>query len=128
MAGTIHPNNLSYQQMSKLRKSSSSSPPFLSNASNTKSLAFQKITDSSQIQFPAQGIYYTYRPAGPDAGILERFIASLSLIYYKYLLHSGIYVMNKNERRIVNTVVIVSVFLSSYQLFQLLETIFGSEL
>lgn len=111
--------------MTKLRNSSSSSP--IPSESETKSLAFQKITDSSQIQFPKQGTYYVYQPAGPNAGVFERFTAFISLIYYKYLLHSGIYVMTKNERRIVNSIVVVSVFLSTYQLFLLLRTVFGSE-
>jgi hypothetical protein len=93
--------------------------------SNSDSLAFKKITNSSQIQFPNQDIYYIYRPAKADASLFERFAAFLSLLYYKYLLHTGIYVMNKNERRIVNGIVMISVILSSYQLLQLFTILLG---
>jgi len=108
--------------------SKSKTSPTLSNVSDglSESLAFHKITDSSQIQFPNQDIYYVYRPPRLNANIFERFLAHLSLMYYKYLLHSGIYVMAKSERRIVNSVVAVSVFLSAYQLILLFGVIIGS--
>ena len=107
--------------MMKFTTSSSSS----ATETNVKSLAFQKITDSSQIQFPNQNTYYIYCPAKANAGIFENFFAFISLIYYKYLLHSGIYVMTKNERRIVNSIVLVSFLLSTYQLIQLFGIVFG---
>lgn len=94
------------------------------NASS-ESLAFKKITDSAQLQFPNQEIYYIYRPARADASRLEKFAAFVSLMYYKYLLNSGIYVMNKNERRIVNSIVVISVILSTYQTLQLLSILLG---
>ena len=100
--------------------------PILSTQNtSSESLAFKNITDSSQIQFPNQETYYIYRPAKTDASLFERFAAFLSLIYYKYLLHTGIYVMNKNERRIINSIVMVSVILSSYQLLQLFTILLG---
>ena len=95
------------------------------NELGTESLAFKKITDSKQIQFPNQEIYYVYRPAKADASLIERLAAFLSLIYYKYLLHTGIYVMTKNERRIINGIVMMSVILSSYQLLQLFNILLG---
>lgn len=100
-------------------------PMLSAQNSNCDSLALKKIADSSQIQFPDQGTYYIYRPAKTDASLFERFAAFLSLIYYKYLLHTGIYVMNKNERRIINSIVMVSVILSSYQILQLFTILLG---
>lgn len=110
--------------MTKSKTSSSAS-----TSKNTKtSLAFQKITDSSQIQFPKQDIYYIHRPCRAGANIFEKLLAFVSLMYYKYLIHSGVYVMTKNERRIVNAIVIISIFLSTYQFVQLLRTIFDSDI
>jgi len=100
--------------------------PILSTQNTSSdSLAFKNITDSSQIQFPNQETYYIYHPAKTNASLFERFAAFLSLTYYKYLLHTGIYVMNKNERRIINSIVMVSVILSSYQLLQLFTILLG---
>lgn len=96
-------------------------------SASTGSLAFTKTTDSSKIQFPLQDTYYTYRPPKPDASLFQRALALLSLYYYKYLLHSGIYVMTKNERRLVNSVVVLSVILSMYQVVMLLLTLFTNE-
>ncbi len=107
---------------------SESDPSLKPSDRSTKSLAFQKITDSAQIQFPNQDTYFVYRPAKANANIFEQFLAFLSLMYYKYLLHSGIYVMNKSERRVVNTIVLVSVGLSAYQCFLLLGAVLGIEI
>jgi hypothetical protein len=41
------------------------------------------------------------------------------------LLHSGIYVMTKNERRIVNSIVALSVILSVYQTGLLIVSLFS---
>lgn len=113
--------------MSKTKLTTSVKKEKIATADNSssESLAFKKITDSAQIQFPNQDIYYVYRPAKAKASLLERLAAFLSLIYYKYLLHSGLYVMTKNERRIINGIVMVSVILSTYQLLQLFNILLG---
>lgn len=104
--------------------SSSAAPAAASTSSS--SLAFSKIVDSSQIQFPDQEIYYIYRPPRSGATAFQQLTGFLSLYYYKYLLHSGIYVMTRNERRIVNSIVVLSVILSTYQLFSLIFSLFSS--
>lgn len=106
--------------MSKIKEEN-----MLNNNNSSESLAFKKITNSAQIQFPDQQIYYIYRPAKPNASLFERFAAFLSLIYYKYLLHTGVYVMSKNERRVVNSIVVIGFFLSTYQMVQLLQILLG---
>ena len=74
--------------MTKLRNSSSSASPIPSE-SETKSLVFQKSPIHPKSSSKKQGTYYVYQPAGPNAGVFERFTAFISLIYYKYLLHFG---------------------------------------
>jgi hypothetical protein len=113
-----------YYQSFKMSLKKATVSKDISNES-TESLAFKKVTNSEIIHFPKQANYYIYRPARPDASPFERFSALLSLIYYKYLIHSGVYVMNKNERRMVNSIVVLSVILSSYQLFLLICTVLG---
>lgn len=88
---------------------------------STVSLAFTHITDPSQLQFQNQDNFYVYKPAKKDANIFHKILAPISLCYYKYLLHTGVYVMSKNERRIFNGVVVLSVFLSSYQLYLMIS-------
>lgn len=77
------------------------------------------------MQFPKLNTYYVYRPASPNAGTLERLRAFLSLLYYKYLLHTGLYVMTTTERQVINLIVIVSVVLSVNQLYELSKTAIG---
>lgn len=71
------------------------------------------------LQFPTHKTYYLYHPPGPNANLLQRTSALISLVYYKYLLHTGMYVLTKNERRIINTIVLASILLSINQLYQL---------
>lgn len=99
-----------------------------SNASlasgKTANLASKHINSPQQLQFPNNGTYYVYKPAGPNSTLLERFISLVSLYYYKYLLHTGLYVMTTNEQRIINTIVVVSVILSLNQFIQLVKKFF----
>lgn len=90
------------------------------SSSENISLAFTNITDSAQLQFPSQDNFYVYRPAKKGANIFQRILAIVSLYYYKYLLNTGVYVMSKNERRIVNVVVVACVVLSWCQLYKMI--------
>ena len=93
----------------------------LKNASATSlsSKHSSPASTSDSLQFPKLNTYYTYRPAGPSASLIEKLLAVVSLMYYKYLLHTGLYVMTKNEQRVVNLIVVVSVVLSVNQMYEL---------
>lgn len=124
VAGSVKSSYQSFK-MSKNKVATASKNVLKDFNASKDSIAFKKVTDSNLIQFPKQDNYYIYVPPKPDASLFERLSAFLSLIYYKYLLHSGVYVMNKNERRIVNTIVVLSVILSSYQILKLALTVLG---
>lgn len=90
--------------------------------SSRESLAFHKTSDPSKIYFPKQDVYYVYRPAPSNANIFARLRAFVSLYYYKYLLHSGLYVMTRSEQFVINSFVIIGILLSCYQAHLILKS------
>ena len=107
-----------------MRKSAQTTSKIMQHANSSReSLAFNKTTDPAKIYFPKQDVYYVYRPAKPDANILLRCKTFLSLYYYKYLLHSGLYVMTRSEQFIINSFVVTGIILSCYQGYLIIKSI-----
>lgn len=59
--------------------------------------------------------YYIYKPViRPNAAFYEKIFDSLNLAYYKYLLATGLYMMNERERFVINFLVVASTLLGFY--------------
>lgn len=58
--------------------------------------------------------YFVYKPAPPNSPIYYKVFNSLQLVYYKYQLATGIYMMNERERAMINFLVLASLILTFY--------------
>lgn len=67
--------------------------------------------------------YYVYKPlqkgTQKSARKREKVTNKLQLLYYKYLLHTGLYMLSAREQATINTIVLVCVALSVYWLASL---------
>ena len=61
--------------------------------------------------------YFIYKPASslpPNSPIHFRVLNYLQLVYYKYQLATGLYMLNENERAFINFIVLASSVLTFY--------------
>lgn len=70
--------------------------------------------------------YYIYKPlysssthssaSKSGSSLLGRFVNSVQLLYYQYLLHTGLYMLSWREQASINTIVLICLVLSIYWL------------
>lgn len=63
--------------------------------------------------------YFIYKPSQSPSQQqsslpLGRIVNSLQLVYYKYLLHTGLYMLSWREQMTINSIALISIALSIY--------------
>lgn len=86
--------------------------------SPTASDNLQKLYQQSDLFLPKTRVnYFVYKPARTlpaNAPFHQKLLNSLQLVYYKYQLATGLYMMNGRERALINFLILVSIALTIY--------------
>ena len=94
-----------------------------SASSSTLSLVSKKSPiHTDKLCFPPHRTFFVYEPlpAGRHASLYERLVNLVQLYYYKYLLHTGMYVITPLECFLLNSMALIGSALFWYQALQFL--------
>lgn len=91
------------------------------NKPPVKSQNDSEVYNQSDLFLPKKHVnYFIYKPARTlpsNAPFHQKIFNYFQLIYYKYQLATGLYMLNKRERALINFLVVSSVALTIYHFF-----------
>ena len=79
------------------------------------------VFNQKELFLPNQHVaYFIYKPSRtlpPNSPFYKKFLNHCQLIYYKYLLSTGLYMLSERERFLINLLVVSSIALTFYHFF-----------